>query len=194
MPKPQRQSLADRDASAISSEPPVAAVVTPTPSFSASDEAVDTVAAPTPATAPRAATRGRVGSYLVAVEFDAARGAFLSDWSLGGQEATFAGWIASALDDYATLSTTERASRRTPRAFQASPNDSGAKIRTFDVPVDVIARMRTAIAADHAVGEWPTESAWIADAIVTATERSRARAGGHLPTPPARLPGKLRRI
>jgi len=155
MTKPQRQSLADRDASAISSEPPVVAVATPpTPSFSASNEAVDTLAPPTPVTAPRAATRGRVGSYLVGVEFDAARGAFLSDWSLGGQEATFAGWIASALDDYATLSTTERAARRTPRTFQASPNDSGAKIRTFDVPVDVIARMRTAIAADHAVGEW----------------------------------------
>jgi len=191
----KRRSLAERDAGAITADLPT----------------IPDAPAPIPAPAPRPATKAapakgdkprgravkgpqthaqvRVGSYLLPGEFDAARGAFLADWARGGTLDTFGAWVAAALEAHVARTVGERAALRTPRG-----NGEGlAAIRTFRIPADTVERLRAAIGADHAAGSWPSESSWVADALLAEAERARVEAGGHLPTPPPRLPMRLKR-
>ena len=136
---------------------------------------------------------GRLGSYMLGSEYDAARAAFLADWQQGGSADTFTAWVAAALDAYASLSPAQRSERRTERAFGTARSESGASTRSLDVDTAVVDRVRSAIIADNQAGDWPTESAWVADALRAAVEATLTRTQGQLPAPPTRLPGRLRR-
>jgi len=130
----------------------------------------------------------RIGSYLTQDEVDGARGAYLADWSNGGEADTFARWIAAAMDTHAARTPQQRAARGNLRGRAAER--SGAS-RSFSIPTSTVKRMRTAITADQNAGRWPSDSASCAEAIALATEDARSRNGGTLPTPPARLPNRL---
>lgn len=132
----------------------------------------------------------RVGIYLSQEEMRNARGAYLSDWQAGGQADTFSKWIGSVIDTHAARTTAERAALARPVGrSEARTGES----RSFNVAADAIERMREAIVEDQAADRWPTDSAWCGDAIAAAVAQSRKRSGGTLPTPPARLPNRLRR-
>lgn len=130
----------------------------------------------------------RAGIYFGGDEFEAAKASYLADWENGGEEDTFTRWIAAAIIAHA---------RRTPkkRAELARPKSkvvNGVQ-RTFNLPEDSVRRMREAIIEDGKAGRWPSDSAWCADAITIAVNEARERNGGTLPTPPARLPNRLKR-
>lgn len=134
-------------------------------------------------------TARRIAIYLPAAEFQDARAAYLADWAAGGASETFGAWIAQVLDAHAGRSATERA------AFAATL-DTGAAVdpqtRTFAIDEHTATRVSSALSADHAAGRWPSESAWAREALAIAVTQTKRRDGG-LPTPPTRLPNKLRR-
>lgn len=131
----------------------------------------------------------RIAIYLPATEFQDARAAYLADWAAGGTSATFGAWISQVLDEHAA---------RTPgeRAALASALNRGAPLdpqtRTFAIEEHVAASVTAGLTADHAAGRWPSESAWAREALAVAVTHSRQR-DGSLPTPPDRLPNRLRR-
>lgn len=193
-----RRSLRERNSAAIAHDTdvvPEPAPVTPEPTAAAPIEP-----APAPAkTAPRTATAkkaapavgagtDRIGIYLTQDEVDGARGAYLADWSNGGEADTFARWIAAAMDAHAARTPQQRAARGNLRG--RADERTGAS-RSFSIPKATVKRMRAAITADQNAGRWPSDSAWCAEAIGLATEDARSRNGGTLPTPPARLPNRL---
>lgn len=149
--------------------------------------------ASSPAAAPAAAStdRGRFGIYFRSQpdEFNDARAAYLADWSRGGNASTFAEWVAGALEEHADRTPAERARL----ARDLGDGVTGGSTRSFVVPEAVSARVRGAISKDNSHGRWPSASSWAGDAIAVAVDRAREAAGGHLPTPPARLPKRLTR-
>lgn len=132
----------------------------------------------------------RIGIYLSPQQFSEAKGAYLADWSNGGHADTFGRWIAAALDAYAEKTPGQRGG--TAPTNQRSATRRGAS-RSFTIPVSVVDTMRTAIAADQHHGRWLSDSSWCCEAIEHATATAKARNGGVLPTPPARLPNRLAR-
>lgn len=130
----------------------------------------------------------RLGLRLSPSEYTAAKAAYLADWQTVRQADMFRKWVGAALAAHAARSVNERERLATTVSEGRAVNDA----RTFDVDVDVLERMRAAIGEDNAAGRWPSESAWARDAIAAAVDDARERAGGQLPTPPARLPNRLR--
>lgn len=184
MSKPVRRSLGDRNRAAITQD---AVAERETPKVAPPSPKPET----TPV-APVAQDSGTVrqGIYITAEEFADAKAAYLADWQAGGQADTFAKWIGAVLDAHAARSAGERAELARPTG--RSETRTGAS-RSFNIPSDTVERMRAAITKDQAAGRWPSDSAWCGDAIAAAVEQARARAGGELPAPPARLPNRLRR-
>ena len=140
----------------------------------------------------RSCRRGR-GCWIPGTtpeEFTDAKAAYLADWNAGGQAETFARWIAAAFDAHARRSTGERVelARETGRAEERT-----GSTRSICIPTDTVTRMRAAITADQKAGRWPSNSGWCGDAIAAAVNHARQRDGGHLPTPPSRLPNLLAR-
>lgn len=133
----------------------------------------------------------RLGVYLTPEEFTNAKAAYLAAWQLGGEADTFARWIGAALERHARRSATERADLA--RAHDRGDARRGGAARSFNVPTDTLTRMREAITADQHAGRWPTDSAWSGDAIAAEVEETRTANGGALPTPPPRLPNRLKR-
>ncbi len=134
--------------------------------------------------------RTRLSVYLDPAEFAGAKAAYLVDWNQGGQADTFAAWISAAIEQHAARTTGQRAplERRKDRADTRT-----GMTRSFNIPEDVVTRMRAASTADQQAGRWLSDSAWCGDAIAAATEEARRKAGGTLPTPPPRLPNRLQR-
>lgn len=198
MSKPNRP--ARRRSSLTGSSPiqPLSSTTPPaTPSGPAQDKAETVDQAPEVLPVkPRTPAKGgltdtvRVGIYLSQEEMRDARGAYLSDWQAGGQADTFSKWIGSVIDAHAARTAAQRAALARPVGrSEARTGES----RSFNVAADAIERMREAIVEDQAADRWPTDSAWCGDAIAAAVAQSRERSGGALPTPPARLPNRLRR-
>lgn len=131
---------------------------------------------------------GRIGIYLTPMEFDDARGAYLADWTNGGDADTFARWIAGALDVHAARTPKRRADDDRLRGRSDARTGS---TRSFSIPTATLQRMRAAISADQQAGRWPSDSAWCAEAIAIAVDEARRANGGTLPTPPSRLPNRL---
>ncbi len=198
MSKPVRKTLAERNAEAIA-EPAVqitpAPVATPSQQEPASSQAIaprtpnTTTAAKAPTTPPATSDTARIGIYFHPEQFDTAKAGYLADWQAGGQADTFARWIAGALDEHANRTPQQRAQVARPQERAATRGNT----RSFKIPADTVARMRHSITEDQAAGQWPSDSAWCGDAIATAANQARQRAGGTLPTPPARLPNRLAR-
>lgn len=132
----------------------------------------------------------RMSMYITPQEYDNAKSGYLADFQAGGQADTFSRWIAEVIDAHAARTVTERAGLA--QNHERADTRTGAS-RSFHIPTDVIERMRAAITEDQAAGRWTSDSAWCTDAIAAAVDRARERAGGTLPTPPARLPNRLRR-
>lgn len=103
---------------------------------------------------------------------------------------TFATWVAAAIVRHAAR--TPLARSRLARNKQRGEGEPGIG-RTFVVPVDVITTMRAALTLDRREGHWKSESGWYVDGIAAAVDTARAATGGQLPTPPPRLPNRLRR-
>lgn len=195
MSRSPRPRLGDRNTAAIAQDRTVAKP--PAPKKTAGQ-----VVTPEPETKPTTAAKGkpakaaqisdtvRLGIYITPEDVDSAKSAYLADWQAGGHLDTFAKWMAYALDAHADRSVSERT--RLARPSGRSETRTGSS-RSFVIPTDTIARMREAIAQDQAADRWPSDSAWCSDAIAAAVEQSRTRAGGTLPTAPARLPNRLRR-
>lgn len=112
-----------------------------------------------------------------------AKAAFLADWHAGGTADTFGDWIAGACLRHAHLTPQQRANNTT--------TPPSGQPRSFTVGIEARAAVDAAIAADATAGYWTTRSAWVLAAITTAIQHARHRAGGTLPTPPDRLPGRL---
>lgn len=112
-----------------------------------------------------------------------AKAAFLADWHAGGQADTFGDWIAGACLRHAHLTPQQRADHP---AVQPS-----GQPRSFTIGAQARAAIDAAITADATAGYWTTRSAWVLTAITTAIQHARHCAGGTLPTPPDRLPGRL---
>ena len=178
-----RRSLADRDEAAI-----LAAVDVPPaptqPAEPAARPARRTVLRATPRTTTPTV---RIGIYFRRGEFDDARAAYLADWAAGGHADTLARWVGEAMTTHAARTPAARA------AAERTHTETGdrADTRSFSVPAAAVERMREAIASDHDHGRWPTDSAWIGDAIAAAVSHARTRAGGRLPATPDRLPNRL---
>ena len=134
--------------------------------------------------------RVRIGIYLQPSEFDDAKAAYLADWNNGGSADTFATWVAAAIVRHAARTPLSRS--RLARNKQRGEGEPGIA-RTFAVPAEVITTMRAALSLDRREGHWQSESAWYVDAIAAAVDAARAATGGRLPTPPPRLPNRLRR-
>lgn len=133
----------------------------------------------------------RLGIYLTPTEFDNARAAYLADWLDGNPAATFAEWVAAAIDRHALRLPQRRQLRALPPKLRS--NATSGSTKSFKVPEDTVARMRVAIAAEYKEWRWLSHSAWCAEALAFAVEAARAANGGSLPTPPPRLPPRLRR-
>lgn len=130
----------------------------------------------------------RAGIYFGGDEFEAAKASYLADWENGGEEDTFTRWVAAAIITHARRSPKQRAALARPKSQVVN----GVQ-RTFNLPEDSVRRMREAIVEDGKAGRWSSDSAWCADAITIAVNEARERNGGTLPTPPARLPNRLKR-
>lgn len=201
MATPKRTSLADRNKEAIHrEEAPAVQVAAPAPVVPAAAPNAAPVApkekakpaAAKIAVAPTA-TAGevsRLGIYLTPEQFTDAKAAYLADWINGGEANTFTRWIGEVLSTHAQRTPQERAERSMLRGRSTERTGSS---RSFNVPTTAVEQMRAAITADHAVGRWPSDSAWCAEAIDLATETAKEKNGGALPTPPARLPNRLTR-
>lgn len=137
--------------------------------------------------APTLTDMTRIGMYFRPGQFDIAKAAYLADWQAGGEANTFARWIAGALQEHAHRTPQQRADLAQTQERGPSSGNS----RSFRVPTETTVTVRRSVIEDQAANRWTSESAWCNDAITTAAEQARQRAGGELPTPPARLPNKL---
>lgn len=136
----------------------------------------------------------RIAWYFRLSDFNDARAAYLADWQCDERERIhgpekFAAWIGRALARFAALTPQQRAAR-----VDRPPADEDVKggSRSFEVPDEDLAAMREAMRADREAGLWTSDSGWVAGAIAAAVDAARARAGGTLPTPPAKLAGRYR--
>lgn len=141
-------------------------------------------AAATPGTLP-----ARLSVHLYDGELDAARGAFLTDWTLGGTHDTFNGWIEAAIRAHAALTPKQRAKI----AQRHADTEGVGKQASFWLATTTAEAIRDAMADDQAAGEWHTRSTFARPAIVEAVAQVKERSGGHLETPPKRLPNRLTR-
>lgn len=196
MSKPVRKTLAERNAEAIAAPTPDPAPAAPAPSEkaartrpAASRTPKATTATKAPAMPTATSDSARIGIYFHPEQFDIAKAGYLADWTAGGQADTFARWIAGALDEHANRTPQQRAQVAEPQERSTGRGDT----RSFKIPADTVARMRRSITEDQGAGRWPSDSAWCGEAITAAAEQARQRAGGVLPTPPARLPNRLAR-
>lgn len=194
MSKPRRASLGGRNSAAIAHsastntpEAPQEPKETPAKPQAPSPSPQST---PPPVKSAAADTTVRHAIYFPADLFDQAKAAYLADWQAGGQADTFAAWIGAAFDAHAARSEGQREQLAQP--VVRSETRIGAS-RSFNLSTATIERVHEAITKDQAAGRWLSVSAWCRDAIAVAVESARTRAGGTLPTPPPRLPNRLRR-
>lgn len=190
MSKPKRPTFGDRNHAAITQSPRPSE-----PEVPETAPAQELAAAPRPKKAPatttsRSETIVRQAIYFPSDLFDEAKGAYLADWQGGGQADTFAAWIGAALDAHAARTAAQRGQLAHP--VGRADTRTGAS-RSFNLPADTMNRVHQAITKDQAADRWTSVSAWCRDAIAAAVQLARTRAGGKLPTPPARLPNRLRR-
>lgn len=145
--------------------------------------------APTKATGQTGGEVARIGIYFHPAEFEAARAAYLADWLDGGEADTFARWIGQCITTHAQRTPAKRAEW----ARDQERRDKSGASRSFSLPASVVEQLHEAIRSDQQAGRWLSDSAWCGEAIDAAVADARKRAGGHLPTPPTRLPNRLRR-
>ncbi len=178
---PKRPTLADRRRSAILSQTP------PQPAQTAPPAATMPTPPPTEEKNRRDQTAGAgmdtVSVCLTPETYQQAKAAFLADWHAGGTADTFGDWIAGACLRHAHLTPQQRADHP---AIQPS-----GQPRSFTIGAQARAAVDAAITADATAGYWTTRSAWVLTAIDAAITTAQNRAGGTLPTPPDRLPGRL---
>lgn len=183
MPTKRRPTLADRRRSAILSQTPPQPAQTAPPAATAPEPP----APPTEEKNRRDQTAGAgmdtVSVCLTPEIYQQAKAAFLADWASCGTADTFGDWIAGACLRYAHLTPQQRANNTT--------TPPSGQPRSFTIGAQARAAVDAAIAADAAAGYWTTRSAWVLTALTTAIQHARHRAGGTLPTPPDRLPGRL---
>lgn len=179
----KRPTLADRRRSAILSQTPPQPAQTAPPAATMPEP-------PAPPTEEKnrrdqAANAGMdtVSVCLTPETYRLAKAAFLADWHADGQADTFGDWIAGACLRHAHLTPQQRADHP---AIQPS-----GQPRSFTIGAQARAAIDAAITADSTAGYWTTRSAWVLTAIDAAITTAQNRAGGTLPTPPDRLPGRL---
>lgn len=176
---PKRPTLADRKRAARDA---LAAGTETAPDPSSATTATDSPDATNTSSAASAARRGgTISVSLTTQQYRDAQAAFLADWEHGGPD-TFTAWIETALRTHAVRTSSDRAAL----AITAS-----GSTRSFRITEHTRELIDTAITDDFTAGYWTSISAWAATAITTAIQHARHRAGGTLPTPPHRLPGRL---
>ena len=186
MPTKRRPTLADRRRSAILSQTPPQPAQTAPPAATAPEP-------PAPPTEEneeknrRDQTAGAgmdtVSVCLTPETYQQAKAAFLADWHAGGTADTFGDWIAGACLRHAHLTPQQRADHPVTQP--------SGQPRSFTIGVEARAAIDAALTADATAGYWTTRSAWVLTAIDAAITTAQNRAGGTLPTPPDRLPGRL---
>ena len=146
---PTRGSLRDRNRAAIAADPAPQYVEEPaTPSSTAptaptAEEPPKAAGErggpqPTPLRRPPTASlseTARIGMYLTPEEFEAAKGAYLADWTHGGAADTFARWIGAAIDTHSRRTPQQRAERGRPRGRAEERTGS---TRSFSIAVDTV--------------------------------------------------------
>lgn len=134
-------------------------------------------------------TRLSVSLFGAGDELAQARGAFLTDWTLGGEFDTFNGWIEGAIRAHAKLTPKQRAKI----VERHAETEGTGKQASFWLATETAEAIRDAMADDQAAGEWHTRSTFARPAILEAVAQVKERSGGHLETPPKRLPNRLTR-
>lgn len=139
----------------------------------------------------RASKSGKSAAYfavhLPRTEFQDAKAAYLADWQAGGEASSFTEWVAAAVGAHVSRTPSARA------ALDLGEGGADRVTRTFQVGPEAVNQMRMAVSADRDANRWTSESQWIREAIAAAVQDAKVRSGGPLPTPPRRLPNRLRR-
>lgn len=178
----RRATVRDRNRSAI--------VGTPTDPAAEPPAQADPPPAAVPArTSPAAAGAVWLSVYLRPEILEPAKAAYMADWMNHGLIDNFPAWIGQAIATHRTRGADERAdiAARRPGKEKGSTGTS----RTFKVDPRVIEDLKDGLKADRAAGRFPSDSEWVADALLQATDDARDRNGGTLPDPPRRLPNKM---
>lgn len=140
---------------------------------------------------PRTPKSGKAAAYLAVhlprTEFQDAKAAYLADWQAGGEASSFTQWVAAVVGAHVARTPSARA------ALDLGEGGADRVTRTFQVGQEAVNQMRMAVTADRDANRWMSESQWIREAIAAAVQGAKARSGGTLPTPPRRLPNRLRR-
>lgn len=184
----RRASLRDRDNAAIATSPHLPA---PTPQV---DDTADRAPSPTRRAAPKAGggvagSDVRISLYLHPDTYRDTRAAYIADFEQPDPATSYAEWIAEAVQTHAELRAEQRAQLVDT---QPAIDRAGVGIhRTVKVPADVQAVMDDARRADRLTGRAIGRSGFAYEAILTAIDTARHKAGGTLPEPPARLPKNL---
>lgn len=193
---PKRVSLRDIEANDVAPRTPPATAPTPAaPQDNPPAPARTVDAAPKP-TAKRSAARSSetalLGIYMRPELYADAKAAFVADFdNRDDAEDAFQRWVSRAIRELASKTPTARA--KATAAADEYAGDGPGRSWTFPVFVDDIDLMDDAIGEDRRAGlEMRARSRFTVDALRVAVAEARRRAGGTLPTPPARLPRKLR--
>lgn len=133
----------------------------------------------------------RVGIYLTPEQFTNAKAAYLGDWNNGGSADTFSKWIESVISTHANRSLKQRQEYATTRAPRSETRTGSS--RSFNISTNAERKMREAINLEHAAGRYLSDSSWCGEAIDAAIAVALERNHGMLPTPPERLPNRLKR-
>ncbi len=194
---PRRASLRDRDNAAIATNRNLPA---PAP------EGIDTHTDPAPTrrktqpqTTPKqdagpstVSTGGggaRISLYLHPDTYRDTRAAYVVDFEQPNPASSYAEWIAAAVHAHADLQSEERAQLA---GTLADIDRAGVGIhRTVKVSEQIQTVMDDARRQDRLAGRVIGRSGFAYEAVLAAIDAARARVGGVLPEPPARLPKNL---
>lgn len=183
----KRATLRDRNREAIAATP------TPSPASLVADEEQSRPAlkAPPPTASPSRATLGERTVLSITVrpeDFEAAKAAYLSDWTREGRYDGFPKWLGDVIRKHAQLSPGQRAEAEQNRPSKVTKR--GLKRAFLMDPTDVDL-MRVSIRDDLEHGRYSSEADWVGDALRAAVEEARRNAGGTLPMAPRRLPNRM---
>ncbi len=130
----------------------------------------------------------RVGLYFQPATFEAAKSAYIIDLDTVPDAAdSFARWIGNAIAAHTRLAPAARADLA---AGHPTAEPGGGFTRSFFLPTHTIDAMNQAIIDDRQAHRVVSRSQFSSEAVHAAIAAARARNGGVLPPPPARLPNK----
>lgn len=188
MARPKRVKLGERNAGALEKKAQRESESTPAPQPKQQKEPAQSEVAPSDVPRARTAERVPLTLYIPLEELKDSQAAYLADFQRGGPYDTFAMWIENVICGHAK----RRLGQRVDEAKQLGPTKDVECVRTVHkIGADAMAALRSAVADEHRAGHWVSDAVWVRTAFAQAVSESKSH--GPLPTPPPRLPRKLKR-